>query len=67
MKPSKAKKTIRAEMSVDGDTDEQCLTIFLGTKSEGAAKIRAQRLIRLFNRNAKEAAKALAAENGDKE
>lgn len=42
-------KTIRAEMGEDGDTREQTLIVYLGTKSEGAGKIIAERLIRTFN------------------
>lgn len=42
-------KMIRTELMIDGDTNEWQMVIGLGTKSEGAAKIKAQRLIRKFN------------------
>lgn len=46
-----------AEMSEDGDTGEHCLTVHLGTRSEGAAKIKAQRLIHCWNTALKNQAK----------
>ena len=64
-----AVKKIRSEISWDRDTGEAQLCIYLGTTSEGAAKIKAQRLILAFNNalKPKGQAKHRPAEHGSRE
>lgn len=52
-----AVKKIRSELMCDGDSNEWGLVIYLGTKSKGAARIKAQRMIRKFNKALKPGAR----------